>query len=99
MSDDRRAEFVNLRRHSGGALAARLMGMDNALRAALNAGLEEKLDFEAVAGTAGLFNGTNLGNHAQAAGTTFAQYLTQFLYGRVDRSQWLVFLFFLMKRT
>ena len=59
-------------------------GMDSALRMALNSGLQEKIDREAVAGADGLLTGTNLGNHNVSAVTTFALYLSQFLYGRVD---------------
>ena len=59
-------------------------GMDSALRMALNGGLQEKLDTEAIAGTEGLLNGTNLPNNNVSAITTFAHYLSLFLYGRVD---------------
>ena len=64
--------------------AARFSGMDTALRMALNMGLEEKLDAEGIAGTNGLLTGTNLSAHAQAAQTTFADYVSQFCFGRVD---------------
>ena len=64
--------------------AARFAGMDMSLRAALNAGLEEKLDYEAIRGTEGLLDGTNLANHAAAAVTTFARYVSDFIYSRVD---------------
>ena len=64
--------------------AIRFPSMDPALRMALNEGLEEKLDQEVIAGANGLLYGTNLANHAAAAVTTFALYLTQFVYGRVD---------------
>ena len=59
-------------------------GMDSALRMALNSGLQEKLDYEAIAGADGLLNGSNLGNHNVTAATTFALYLSQFLFSRVD---------------
>ena len=64
--------------------AARFAGMDMSLRAALNAGLEEKLDYEAIRGTEGLLTGTKLANHEAAAVTTFAHYVSQFIYSRVD---------------
>ena len=59
-------------------------GMDSALRMALNGGLQEKLDLDAIAGTDGLLTGTNLPNNNVSAITTFANYLSLFLYGRVD---------------
>ena len=41
--------------------AARFAGLDASLRLALNAGLQEKLDEQAIEGTDGLLTGTNLG--------------------------------------
>ena len=64
--------------------AMQFSGMDSALRMALNGGLQEKLDREAIAGADGLLTGMNLGNNNVTAVTTFALYLSQFLYGRVD---------------
>ena len=65
--------------------AARFSGMDSSLRSALNGGLEEALDKEAIAGTSGLLTGSNLDAHAaESAIKTFAQFLTQFGYARVD---------------
>ena len=64
--------------------AMQFSGMDSALRMALNSGLQEKLDLDAIAGDDGLLTGTNLGNHNVSAITTFAHYLSLFLYGRVD---------------
>ena len=64
--------------------AMQFSGMDSALRMALNGGLQEKLDLDAIAGTDGLLTGMNLGNHNVTAVTTFPLYLSQFLYGRVD---------------
>ena len=64
--------------------AARFSSLDMALRSALNGGLEEKLDQELIAGTEGLLTGTNLANHAAAAVTTFATYLSAFGHSRVD---------------
>ena len=63
---------------------ARFAGMDSALRENLSMGLSDGLDAQVVAGTNGLLAGTNLANHAQAAATTFAQYIDQFAFGRVD---------------
>ena len=64
--------------------AARFASLDSALRQALNGGLEEKLDGKLIAGTEGLLTGTNLPNHAAAAVTSFATYLSAFGYSRVD---------------
>ena len=64
--------------------AAQFGGMDSALRMALNGGLQEKLDLDAIAGDDGLLTGTNLSNNNVSAITTFAHYLSLFLYGRVD---------------
>ena len=64
--------------------AARFPGMDSALRMALNSGLEEKLDYEVLRGTEGLFTGSKLANHNKTGETTHAQYLSQFCFGRVD---------------
>ena len=64
--------------------AARFASLDMALRLALNSGLEEKLDQELIAGSEGLMTGTNLANHAAAAVTSFALYLSQFGHARVD---------------
>ena len=64
--------------------AMRFGSMDSSLRAALNMGLEEKLDSEAVSGASGLLTGTNLPNNNVSAVTTFALYLSGLMYGRVD---------------
>ena len=64
--------------------AMQFSGMDSALRMALNGGLQEKLDLDAIAGDDGLLTGTNLANNNVSAITTFAHYLSLFLYGRVD---------------
>ena len=64
--------------------AARFSGMENALRSALNMGLEEKLDYEAMRGTNGLLTGTNLANNNVSAVTTFAKYISEFIYSRVE---------------
>ena len=64
--------------------ALRFPAMDPSLRLALNMGLEEKLDFEAIAGANGLLTGANLANHNVAAVTAFADYISRFGYARVD---------------
>ena len=64
--------------------SARFPTMEASLRMALNSGLAEKSDFEIVNGAKGLLNGSNLANHNVSAVTTFANYLSQFAYGRVD---------------
>ena len=51
---------------------------------ALNSGLEEKLDYEALRGTEGLLTGSKLANHNKSGETTHAQYLSQFCFARVD---------------
>ena len=73
------ASFIYRRRD-----AARFAGMDASLRSALTLALEEKLDYEAIRGTEGLLTGTKLADHDAAAVTTFASYLSQFVFGRVD---------------
>ena len=64
--------------------AARFSEMDASLRMALNEGLGEKADEELINGSEGLLNGTNLPNHNAGAITSFASYLSEFCYGRVD---------------
>ena len=64
--------------------AARFSGLDSALRLALNGGLQEKLDQQAIEGTDGLLTGTNLPNANVSTQTTFQLYLSGLLYGRVD---------------
>ena len=64
--------------------AMQFSGMDSSLRQALNSGLQEKLDLDLIAGTDGLLTGTNLPDHDVSAVTSFANYLSRFLYGRVD---------------
>ena len=64
--------------------AARFAGLDAALRLALNGGLQEKLDQQAISGTDGLLTSTNLPNANVSTATTFALYLSGLLYGRVD---------------
>ena len=64
--------------------ALRFPAMDPSLRMALNGGLEEKLDYEVIAGDDGLLTGANLPNNNVAAVTTFADYISRFGYARVD---------------
>ena len=64
--------------------AARFAGLDASLRLALNGGLQEALDDQAISGTDGLLTSTNLPNNNVNATTTFALYLSGLLYGRVD---------------
>ena len=64
--------------------AARFAGLDASLRLALNGGLQEKLDQQAINGTDGLLASTNLPNNNVSAVSTFALYLSGLLYGRVD---------------
>ena len=64
--------------------AARFAGLDAALRLALNSGLQEALDDQAISGTDGLLIGTNLPNANVNAVSTFELYLSGLLYGRVD---------------
>ena len=64
--------------------AARFAGLDPSLRLALNSGLEEALDKQAISGTDGLLTATNLANNNVNAVSTFALYLSNLLYGRVD---------------
>ena len=63
---------------------ARFRGMDAALRMNLSDALADKLDQQILNGTEGLLNGTNLANNNVTVETTFALYLSQFGYGRVD---------------
>ena len=64
--------------------AARFAGLDASFRLALNGGLQEALDQQAINGDDGLLNGGNLSNHNVTAVTSFALYLSQLLYARVD---------------
>ena len=64
--------------------AARMAGMGDALREALQGGISDKLDSEILKGSNGLLTGTNLANHAQSAASTYANYVAELLYARVD---------------
>ena len=63
---------------------ARFAGMDSALRENLSMALGDKLDDEILSGTEGLLTGTKLPDNNVSVATTFALYLAQFGYGRVD---------------
>ena len=63
---------------------ARFEGMDAALRMNLNDGLADGLDKEILAGTSGLFIGTNLPDNAQTTDDTFDSYLTNLCWGQID---------------
>ena len=63
---------------------ARFRGMDESLRQNLSDALADGLDSKIIAGTNGLLTGTNLANHNAAAVTTFANYVSEFGYSRVD---------------
>ena len=64
--------------------ASRFAGLDASLRLALNGGLQERLDQQAIEGTDGLLTATNLPNNNVNTISTFALYLSGLLYGRVD---------------
>ena len=63
---------------------ARFRGMGEALRMNLADALADALDEQVLAGTNGLFTGTNLANHNVNSVTTYANYRANFAYGRVD---------------
>ena len=63
---------------------ARFAGMDAALRENLSEGLADGLDKQILAGTAGLFTGTNLPNNAQTTDDTFDSYLTNLCWNQID---------------
>ena len=64
--------------------AARMMGMGDALRDALQGGIADKLDSEILQGAEGLLTGTKLANHARGSASDYAHYVAELLYGRVD---------------
>ena len=64
--------------------ANRFMGMGDALREALQGGIADKLDKEIIQGTNGLLTGNILSNNARAAASTYANYVADMLYARVD---------------
>ena len=63
---------------------ARFAGMDAALRANLSEGLADGLDEAILAGTNGLFTGTNLPNNAQTTNDTFDSYLSNLCWDQID---------------
>lgn len=64
--------------------AARFKGLREALKMALEEALGEKVDYEVFRGTEGLLTGSNLSANSQSAETTYAEYINQFAFGRVD---------------
>ena len=64
--------------------AARMAGMGDALRDALQGGIADKLDKEILQGTNGLFTGIILADHNRAASSDYAHYVAELLYARVD---------------
>ena len=63
---------------------ARFAGMDAALRANLSEGLADGLDEAILAGTNGLFTGTNLPNNAQTTNDDFDSYLSHLCWDQID---------------
>ena len=63
---------------------ARFAGMDAALRMNLSDGLADGLDKQIIAGSDGLLTGTNLADNAASAVTTFAKYIADFGFSRID---------------
>ena len=63
---------------------SRFAGMDAALRANLSEGLADGLDEAILAGTNGLFTGTNLPNNAQTTNDTFDSYLSNLCWDQID---------------
>ena len=63
---------------------ARFAGMDSSLRENLTAGLSDGLDNQILAGTNGLFSGTNLANNAQTTNDTFDSYLSNLVWNQID---------------
>lgn len=64
--------------------AARMQGLDSALRVNLSDALSDKLDSVILTGTDGLLTGTNLANNAAGAADTFETYRNRFVYGNID---------------
>ncbi len=63
---------------------AKFAGMDESLRQNLSDALSDGLDSQILAGSNGLFTGTNLANHNVAAITSYANYRSDLAYSRVD---------------
>ena len=66
--------------------AARLAGLDAALRSNLSDALSDQLDQEVLTGTNGLLTSTNLENNDAAAVDAFASYRSRFCYDNIDGS-------------
>ena len=64
--------------------AARMAGMGDTLREALQGGVADKLDSEIMQGTNGLLTGTVLDPHVRAAASDYGHYVAELLYARVD---------------
>ena len=64
--------------------AARMAGMGDALREALQGGISDKLDKEIIQGTNGLLTGMILPNNTESSASTYSDYVSKLLYGRVD---------------
>ena len=64
--------------------AARMAGMGDTLREALQGAMGDKLDSEIMEGTNGLLTGTILANHNVNSVTGFSDYVSDFGYSRVD---------------
>ena len=64
--------------------AARMAGMGDALREALQGGLADKLDKEILQGSEGLLTDTKLTAHPATSASTYANYVAELLYARVD---------------
>ena len=63
---------------------ARFAGMDSALRENLSDGLSDGLDNQILAGTNGLFTGTNLANNNQTENDTFESYPSHLCWDQID---------------
>ena len=63
---------------------SRFAGMDEALRMNLSEGLADGLDEQIISGTNGLLTGTNLANHNVTTVTSYADFISDFAYDRVD---------------
>ena len=63
---------------------AKFAGMDAALRENLTEGLSAGLDKQILAGTAGLFSGTNLPDNDQTTNDTWESYLNNLCWNQID---------------
>ena len=64
--------------------AAKFANMNASLRENLTEGLSDGLDNQILAGTSGLFIGTNLPNNAQTTDDTFESYLNNLCWNQID---------------